>query len=92
MALCIIVRSHLFIMSNVCLLLFFLQDVMTWYHRFVRLLQLWTALGSILIFLWPAGAVIHHQAQAMVEAFIPSAVQRLWELWGLLLNLWEQFH
>ena len=65
---------------------------MTLYNRFGRLLQAWAILGGILTFAWPLGAVIHHQAQAMVEACIPSALHRLWELLGLLLNLWERFH
>ena len=65
--------------------------MLTWYHRFVHLMQLWTVVGNVLVFLWPAGALYHIEAQAMVVALIPLAVQRLWELWGVLLDLWEQF-
>ena len=54
-------------------------------------MQLWTVVGNVLVFLWPAGALYHIEAQAMVVALIPLAVQRLWELWGVLVDLWEQF-
>ena len=78
-------------MSNVCLLFFFLQDLITWYQRFMWMLQLWAALGTVLAFLWPAGAVYHLEAQAMVVSYIPSGLLRFWELWSVGLDLWERF-
>ena len=55
------------------------------------MLQLWAALGTVLAFLWPAGAVYHLEAQAMVVSYIPSGLLRFWELWSVGLDLWERF-
>ena len=75
-----------------CLFLLFFQNVRNVYNRCVQFLQIWTALGGILTFVWPLGAVLHRYIQAMVEDCIPSALLRLWELWGIIQMLWDHFN
>ena len=71
-----------------CLLFLFFQNLRNFYDRCVLLVEVWTALGVILTFLWPLGAVLHNHIQAMILDWIPLALLRLWELWSTLQVLW----
>ena len=62
------------------------------YDRCLLFLQLWTALGVILSYLWPYGAVLHNDLQATIVDYIPLSLLRLWELWGTLQDLWGYFN
>ena len=62
------------------------------YLRWLAVQEVWAAIGMMLTFLWPFGALIHAHIQAMILDSIPLALLRLWDLWNIFQALWDFTH
>ena len=62
------------------------------YLRWLAVLEVWAAIGMMLTFLWPFGAIIHSNIEAVVLGWIPVPIMRLWNLWAAIQALWDSTH
>ena len=55
-------------------------------------MNVWAAIGMVATVLWPLGALIHGNIEAMVLGFIPVTLMRIWDIWVFIQALWDLAH